>query len=230
MAPVHLWGPTVRDRLVQAAVVNVIEPIFERGLVADERRTRAEHSYGFRPGRGCQEALRRVHELLFQGCVHVVDVDLKGYFDSTPHDRLMERLRDKIADGRHGRMVAAGRLGNRRPAARRCRAFPPPAAVLRLIESFLKADILDEASRWTPDAGAPQGAVLSHVYLDPLDHLVARSGFEMVRDADDFVILCRTAEEAHTALELVRCWVSEHGLTLPPTKTRIVDRRTDSGS
>ena len=95
----------------------------------------------------------------------------------------MERLRDKIADG----------------------------PVLRWIESFLKADILDEASRWTPEAGAPQGAVLSpllsHVSLDPLDHLVARSGFEMVRDADDFVILCRTAEEAHTALELVRFFV-----------------------
>jgi RNA-directed DNA polymerase len=187
--------PTVRDRIVQAAVVNVIEPIFERDF--------AEQSYGFRPGRGCQEALRRVHELLFQGHVHVVDVDLKGYFDSIPHDRLMERLQDKIADG----------------------------PVLRLIESFLKADILDEASRWTPEAGAPQGAVLSpllsNVYLDPLDHLVARSGFEMVRYADDFVILCRTAEEAHTALELVRCWVSEHGLTLHPTKTRIVDSRTE---
>lgn len=187
--------PTVRDRIVQAAVVNVIEPIFERDF--------AEQSYGFRPGRGCQEALRRVHELLFQGCVHVVDVDLKGYFDSIPHDRLMERLQEKIADG----------------------------SVLRLIESFLKADILDEASRWTPEAGAPQGAVLSpllsNVYLDPLDHLVARSGFEMVRYADDFVILCRTAEEAHTALELVRGWVSEHGLTLHPTKTRIVDSRTE---
>ena len=187
--------PTVRDRIVQAAVVNVIEPIFERDF--------AEHSYGFRPGRGCQEALRRVHELLFQGCVHVVDVDLKGYFDSIPHDRLMERLQEKIADG----------------------------PVLRLIESFLKADILDEASRWTPEAGAPQGAVLSpllsNVYLDPLDHLVARSGFEMVRYADDFVILCRTAEEARTALELVRGWVSEHGLTLHPTKTRIVDSRTE---
>lgn len=187
--------PTVRDRIVQAAVVNVIEPIFERDF--------AEHSYGFRPGRGCQEALDRVHERLFQGCVHVVDVDLKGYFDSIPHDRLMTRLREKIADG----------------------------SVLRLIESFLKADILDEASRWTPETGAPQGAVLSpllsNVYLDPLDHLLAHSGFEMVRYADDFVILCRTSEDAHAALELVRSWVTENGLTLHPTKTRIVDSRTE---
>ena len=65
--------PTVRDRVVQAAIVNVIEPIFERDF--------AEHSYGFRPGRGCKDALRRVDSLLAQGFIHVVDADLKGYFD-----------------------------------------------------------------------------------------------------------------------------------------------------
>jgi RNA-directed DNA polymerase len=187
--------PTVRDRVVQAAIVNVIEPIFERDF--------AEHSYGFRPGRGCKDALRRVDQLLKQGYVHVVDADLKGYFDSIPHDRLMARLETKIADG----------------------------PVLRLIESFLKADILDEASQWTPEAGAPQGAVLSpllsNIYLDPLDHLLAEQGFEMVRYADDFVILCRTAEDAKRALETVRQWVSDNGLTLHPTKTRIVDARTE---
>ena len=160
--------PTVRDRVVQAAIVNVIEPIFERDF--------AEHSYGFRPGRGCKDALRRVDQLLAAGYVHVVDADLKGYFDSIPHDRLMTRLEAKIADG----------------------------PVLRLIESFLKADILDEASQWTPTQGAPQGAVLSpllsNIYLDPLDHLVAEAGYEMVRYADDFVILCRTAEDAANQL------------------------------
>jgi RNA-directed DNA polymerase len=188
--------PTVRDRVVQAAVVNVIEPIFERDF--------AKHSYGFRPGRGCKDALRRVDALLRQGHVYVVDADLKGYFDSIPHDRLMARLNEKIADG----------------------------PVLRLIESFLTADILDEAVQWTPESGAPQGAVLSpllsNIYLDPLDHLVADAGFEMVRYADDFVILCRTAEDAQRALELVQDWVAENGLTLHPTKTRIVDSRTES--
>jgi RNA-directed DNA polymerase len=185
--------PTVRDRVVQAAIVNVIEPIFERDF--------AEYSYGFRPGRGCKDALRRVDHLVKAGYVHVVDADLKGYFDSIPHDRLMTRLETKIADG----------------------------PVLRLIESFLKADILDEASQWTPTQGAPQGAVLSpllsNIYLDPLDHLMAEAGFEMVRYADDFVILCRTAEDAARALEFVRQWTADNGLTLHPTKTKVIDSR-----
>ena len=188
--------PTVRDRVVQEAVVNVIEPIFERGF--------AEHSYGFRPGRGCKDALRRLSKLLEQGYVHVVDADLKGYFDSIPHGQLMARVKDRIADGR----------------------------VLRLIGDFLKADILDDMKRWTPEQGAPQGAVLSpllsNIYLDPLDHLLARHGIEMVRYTDDFVILCHTAEDAAKALELVKQWVSDNGLTLHPDKTQIVDSRTES--
>lgn len=187
--------PTVRDRMVQAAVVNVIEPIFERDF--------AEHSYGFRPGRGCKDALRRVDGLLKAGYTHVVDVDLKGYFDSIPHDLLMTRVKEKIADG----------------------------SVLSLIESFLKANILDGLEQWCPTTGAPQGAVLSpllsNIYLDPPDHLTARAGYEMVRYADDFVILCRTPEEASRALTLVREWVETNGLTLHPTKTQVVDARTE---
>jgi RNA-directed DNA polymerase len=187
--------PTVRDRVVQAAVVNVIEPIFERDF--------AEHSYGFRPGRGCKTALRRVAELLKHGYVYVVDADLKSYFDTIPHDRLMSRLEEKIADG----------------------------SLLQLIRSFLEAKIMDGMTDWEPEAGAPQGAVLSpllsNVYLDPLDHLLAEQGYEMVRYADDFVILCRTAAEAAAALEVVRTWTTENGLTLHPTKTQIVDARVE---
>ncbi len=183
--------PTVRDRIVQTAVVNVIEPIFERDF--------AEHSYGFRPGRSCRDALRRVDQLLKEGYTHVVDADLKGYFDSIPHDRLMTLLKTKIADG----------------------------SLLSLIESFLKAGILEGMSSWIPESGAPQGAVLSpllsNVYLDPLDHLMAQAGYEMVRYADDFVILCRTVEDASRALALVQQWTADNGLTLHPTKTRIVD-------
>jgi len=187
--------PTVRDRVVQKAIVNVIEPIFERDF--------AEHSHGFRPGRSCQKALRRVEELLQAGYTQVVDADLKSYFDTIPHGRLMDRLKEKVADGR----------------------------VLSLIERFLQAEILDGLSQWTPEEGAPQGAVLSpllsNVYLDPLDHRMAREGFLMVRYADDFVILCRSADEARRALSLVETWVAENGLTLHPTKTQIVDARRD---
>jgi len=188
--------PTVRDRVVQAAVVNVIEPIFEKDF--------ASGSYGFRPKRGCKDALRRVDALLKAGYIHVVDADLKGYFDTIPHDRLMERLEEKIADG----------------------------PLLRLITSFLIAPIQDGCEAWTPESGTPQGAVLSpllsNVYLDPLDHLLAEAGFEMIRYADDFVILCRTAKKAQQALALVQSWVAENGLTLHPTKTQVVDSRTDS--
>ena len=185
--------PTVRDRVVQGAVRHVIEPIFEKEFAA--------HSYGFRPQRGCKDALRRVDELLKAGYVYVVDADLKSYFDTIPHDRLLDRLRERIADG----------------------------SVLRLIASFLKAGIMDGLKEWTPEAGAPQGAVLSpllsNVYLNPLDHQMAAQGYEIVRYADDFVILCRSAAEAEQALALVRQWCAAEGLTLHPTKTRIVDVR-----
>lgn len=187
--------PTVRDRVVQAAVRHVIEPIFEREF--------AEHSYGFRPKRGCKDALRHVDALLKQGFVYVVDADLKSYFDTIPHERLLNRLRERIADQR----------------------------LLKLIESFLKAGILDGLEEWEPAAGAPQGAVLSpllsNIYLNPMDHQLAAQGFRMVRYADDFVILCRSQAEAEQALTLVRQWCEAEGLQLHPTKTKIVNVRTE---
>jgi RNA-directed DNA polymerase len=187
--------PTVRDRVVQTALRHVLEPIFEQ--------TFAEQSYGFRPGRSCRDALRRVDHLLQNGYCHVVDADLKSYFDTIPHERLMERIRSKIADGR----------------------------VLRLLESFLHQGVLDGLAEWTPEEGTPQGAVISpllaNIYLDPLDHLLAEQGLAMVRYADDFVILCRTPEEAQHALTVVQQWTADNGLTLHPTKTRIVDVRQD---
>ena len=174
----------------------VLEPIFERDF--------AEHSYGFRPGRGCKDALRRVDELLKAGYTYIVDADLKSYFDTIPHDRLMALVGQKVADGR----------------------------VLNLIEAFLKQGVLDGLHEWTPEKGSPQGAVisplLSNIYLNPLDHLMAQEGFEMVRYADDFVILCRSPEEAARALAAVQAWTATAGLTLHPTKTRIVDAREDA--
>jgi RNA-directed DNA polymerase len=187
--------PTVRDRVVQTALRAVLEPIFEREFAA--------HSYGFRPGRGCKDALRRVDELLKAGYGHVVDADLKSYFDTIPHDRLLAAVGRKVTDGR----------------------------VLRLLEGFLKQRIMDDAEAWTPEEGTPQGAVvsplLSNIYLDPLDHLMAEQGFAMVRYADDFVVLCRDPQDAHAALAVVQQWTAQAGLQLHPTKTRVVDARED---
>ena len=189
--------PTVRGRVVQTAVRQVLEPIFERDF--------AEHSYGFRPGRGCKEALRRVDHLLKTGYHWVVDADLKSYFDTIPTQPLLERVEEKIADGR----------------------------VLTLVKAFLQQGIMEGMKTWTPTGGTPQGAVvsplLSNIYLNPLDHRMAEQGFEMVRYADDFVILCRSEAEAREALGRVKEWTEQAGLTLHPAKTRIVDATQAGG-
>jgi RNA-directed DNA polymerase len=185
--------PTVKDRIVQTALRMAIEPIFETQF--------REGSYGFRPGRGCKDALREVDRQLKEGYAHVVDADLKSYFDTIPHDRLMAQVAEKISDGR----------------------------VLSLIEGYLRQDVMKEMERWTPTAGTPQGAVISpllaNIYLHPLDLLMEESGYRMVRYADDFVILCRTAEEAAAALRQITAWTAANGLTLHPDKTRIGDAR-----
>jgi RNA-directed DNA polymerase len=183
--------PTVRDRVAQAALRHALEPIFERDF--------AEHSYGFRPKRSCKDALRRVDALLKVGYTWIVDADLKSYFDTIPHEQLMDRIQAKVADGR----------------------------VLRLVEMYLKQDVMETATHGTPERGSPQGAVisplLSNVYLDPLDQQMAAAGYRMVRYADDFIVLCRSRAEAQGALERVRKWTAQAGLTLHPEKTRIVD-------
>lgn len=184
--------PAVRDRIVQGALRHVLEPIFETEF--------AGHSYGFRPGRGAKDALRRVDTLLKAGHDWVVDADLKNYFDTIPHDRLMALLRERVADGR----------------------------VLALVERFLRAGVMEESRGWKPtECGTPQGGVISpllaNLYLNPLDQQMEQPGWEMVRYADDFVILCRSQAEAQAALAAVAAWVSEAGLTLHPEKTRVVN-------
>jgi len=188
--------PTVRDRVVQRAIVNVIEPILDHQF--------HERSFGFRHGRGAHDALRIVEQKIQEGYVYVVDADLKGYFDTIPKDRLLDLVKQHISDSR----------------------------MLKLIQLFLDQDILEELHQWNPIAGVPQGAVLSPVlsnlYLNPLDHQMADEGFEMVRYADDFVVLCRTAAEAQAALTMITAWVETAGLILHPTKTKIVDSRSKS--
>ena len=185
--------PTVKDRIVQTALKMTIEPVFEVQF--------RQGSYGFRPGRGCKDALREVDRLLKEGYTHVVDADLKSYFDTIPHDRLMARVGETISDGR----------------------------VLKLIDGFLKQEIMSDMARWQPTTGTPQGAVLSpllaNIYLHPLDLLMEQNGRRMVRYADDFVILCRTEDEAKAALREIGAWTAANGLTLHPDKTRVADSR-----
>ena len=189
--------PTVRDRVAQGALRQVMEPIFERDF--------AEQSYGFRPNRGCKDALRRVDELLKTGYNWVIDADLKSYFDTIPHNKLLDKVRERVSDGR----------------------------MLELLKAYLTQQVMDGSARWTPEAGSPQGAIisplLSNIYLDELDHKMAREGVEMVRYADDLVILCRNRAEAEEALREMRRWTAAAGLTLHPEKTRIVDATQPGG-
>ena len=145
--------PVVKDRIVQTALRNVLEPIFEK--------TFAEHSYGFRPGRGCKDALRKVETLLKTGKTWVVDADIKSYFDTISHDKLMQDIKEQVADGR----------------------------VLELIEGYLKQGVIDGLDQWEPEKGTPQGAVISpllaNIYLNRTDHDMSSAGYEMLRYADD---------------------------------------------
>jgi RNA-directed DNA polymerase len=181
--------PAVKDRIVQTALKFVLEPIFEVKFCPT--------SYGFRPGRGCKDALREVDRLIQQGHTFVVDADLQSYFDTIPHEQLMHRVEERISDGR----------------------------LLALLRAFLAQDILHGAEQWTPMAGTPQGAVISpllaNIYLHPLDELLASRGYRMVRYADDFVVMCKSREEAEAALAVVQQWVAGNRLRLSPTKTHV---------
>jgi len=183
--------PAVKDRIVQTALKMVIEPIFEWDFV--------DASYGFRPGRGCKDALREVDQLIKAGYTHVVDADLASYFDTIPHERLMQRIEERISDGR----------------------------ILALIRQYLSQDIVQGLKRWTPTGGTPQGAVVSpllaNLYLHPLDMRMRAKGYHMVRYADDFVVMCPSGQVAQKALAEVQAWVQENELTLHPDKTHTGD-------
>jgi RNA-directed DNA polymerase len=190
--------PAVRDRVAQTALRAVLEPIFERDF--------AEQSYGFRPGRGCWQALERVESLLQSGRTWVVDADLKACFDTIPHDRLMALVSQRVADGK----------------------------VLELLQQYLAAGVMASGQDWQPsEKGTPQGAVISpllaNVYLNPLDHEMAGKGREMVRYADDFVVCTRTETEARAVLAEIANWVKAAGLMLHPVKTRIVNAAEKGG-
>jgi len=181
--------PTVKDRIVQTALKMVLEPIFEREFLPT--------SYGFRPKRGCKDALREVDRLLKEGYTWVVDADIKSYFDTIPHKALLDCIREKVSDGK----------------------------ILHLIELFLKQEIMEDMECWSPVRGTPQGAVLSpllaNIYLHRLDLTLHRGGHRIIRYADDFVTLCLSSQEAKSALAEIQLWTERNGLQVSPEKTHI---------
>jgi len=190
--------PTVRDRVVEAALKQVIEPIFEHQFHAC--------SYGFRPCRSAKGALSEVDQLIAQGKLAVIEVDIQGYFDHIDHGKLLSLVSEKISDGR----------------------------VLALIETMLKRGVMDEDRLYATQEGTPQGGVISpllaNIYLNGLDHRMSENGYQMVRYADDFVILCESKEQTQDCLALLTTWVEEMSLTLHPEKTGVVDMQTPGSS
>ena len=180
---------TVKDRVVQTALKLVMEPIFEKEFLPV--------SFGFRPERSCQDALRVVDRALKDGYTWVVDADLQSYFDTIPKEPLLALIRERISDGQ----------------------------VLELVKRFLAQDVMEGMERWTPVAGTPQGSVISplmsNLYLHGLDVLMSAAGHRYVRFADDFVALCRTRQEADAVLATIQAWVEQNGLRLHPDKTRV---------
>jgi RNA-directed DNA polymerase len=182
--------PAVRDRMVQTAPRRVLEPIFEREF--------APESFGFRPGRGCQDAIDRVEQLLADGYTHVVDADLKSYFDPIPHEPLLAWVKTKVVDGR----------------------------ILDLVAAYLRQGVREEGKGWSPtELGTPQGAVISpllaNLSLNALDWKLRLDGWELVRYADDFVVLCRTREHAEAVLRYRAAMDRVGGVAVTPAKDAV---------
>jgi len=182
--------PTVRDRVVQEACRSMIEPIFEAEFL--------DSSHGFRPGRSVETACAQVEQYLSAGKAWVVDVDIEKCYDSIPHEPLIDRVAQRVSDGK----------------------------VLDLIRRFLKSGVMEEMNIRHETTGTPQGGIISpvlaNIFLHDLDRAMEARGTAWVRYADDVVALCQSREEAEQVLEYVREVLSGLGLTLSPEKTRIV--------
>jgi RNA-directed DNA polymerase len=185
--------PAVRDRVAQEVVRLLLSPLFERLFHED--------SYGFRPGRGCHMAVRKVLELHQQGHTHVLDADIRGFFDNLPHHVIMAAVSAEVADGN----------------------------ILDLVERFLKAGVMEDGAFQPTAVGTPQGGVISpllaNIALNSLDWQLHNAGYRCVRYADDFVVLCKTEVQVQEALALVQQHLTSLGLTLSPEKTKTTQFR-----
>ena len=185
--------PTIYDRVCQQALLNRLEPIFEP--VFDEA------NFGYRRGRSTKDALRKVWKEIEGGDEWIVDADLKDFFGSVEHDKLLKLLGRRIADGR----------------------------VLRLIEAMLKAGSYGKGRLFLTERGTPQGGVisplLSNILLTPFDQEMRRRGYQLTRYADDWVVTCASAAQARAAVVVAKRILSELGVQLHPQKTRIVHVR-----
>lgn len=156
-----------------------------------------ESSFGFRPNKNCHMAIERVLELHQRGYNIVLDADIKGFFDNIPHEVIMKMVADEVADGN----------------------------ILGIIQRFLAAGVLEDGVFKPTTVGTPQGGVISpllaNIVLNKLDWALHEAGFEFVRYADDFVVCCRTHQQAQEAMTLVAQCLSEIGLELSQGKTRI---------
>jgi len=182
--------PAVRDRVAQEVLRRLLNPIFEARF--------HDHSYGFRPGRSCHQAVEKVLELGRQGYRWVLDADISGFFDNLCQKAVMRELSEVVADGN----------------------------ILRLVERFLKAGVMEGGKFQPTRVGTPQGGVasplLANIALNVLDWHLHTLGFRFVRYADDFVVLCRSAQEAKEALAVVQQLLAERlGLSLSPEKTKV---------
>lgn len=181
--------PTVRDRVAQEVIRRLLEPIFEPMFHDD--------SYGFRPDRNCHMAVERTLTMHEQGNKHVLDADIKGFFDNLPHQVIMDAVAAEIADGN----------------------------ILGIIERFLKAGVMKDGKLEPTTVGTPQGGVVSpllaNIVLNHLDWKLDEAGYRFVRYADDFVVICRSHRQADEARSFVRETIDELGLTLNAEKTEV---------
>jgi len=185
--------PTVYDRVCQQAILNRLEPIFEP--------TFDDASFGYRRGRSAKDAMRKIWGELEQGYEWVVDADLRDFFGSADHNKLMELLNQRVSDGR----------------------------VLSLVESMLTAGYSEGCQIHESDRGVPQGGVISplmsNVLLTPFDREMRRKGYRLTRFADDWCLTCRSRAEAQSALKFATRVLEKLGVVLHTEKTRIVHVR-----